>query len=213
MKERIYITAYNRPDMLKALSSELYHKGVKPVVYYDGLRPEYSTPSMRCHEHRGKEGFYKTWDDMLKDGKGSDADLFIFLQDDVSNVNLEQIRHLHSLLNHSAYAFQLINDGRVNCWNVFEPKWITPIVQEIGFVDCLMFCNREALDKLRWTVRKNPDKIQRRMVSSGVGFYLSTQFMKRGVRMYRPYKSLVYHGNHDSVMHYEHRKNTPLISK
>jgi len=49
-------------------------------------------------------------------------------------------------------------------------------------------------------------------ISSGVGMMLSKRMHAAGVKIYKPKKSLAYHGNHESKMHGEHRTNTPLKS-
>ena len=49
--------------------------------------------------------------------------------------------------------------------------------------------------------------------SSGVGHQITRKFRQQHVTMYTPKTSLVYHGEHDSVMHYEERKRIKLISR
>lgn len=199
--------------MLERLWNELGTMQLFTSIYHDEPSPEFKTPVSFTQKNKGKEQFWVTWNKMLAEAKQSSSELFIFLQDDVINVDFDRILKYHNQLKGNPYAFQLINDGRVNCWNAFRPKWVSSEIQEIGFVDCLMFCNRDALHRLRWAINDVAPKLRHQMISSGVGYKLSKKFMHKNIKMYRPFKSLVYHGDHDSVMHYEHRKQNPLISK
>ena len=84
--------------------------------------------------------------------------------------------------------------------------------QECGFVDGLFITNRKTLEKIEVAQVPNswfdrPDK------SSGVGYYMSMDLRTKGVKMMIPDSSLVMHGDHESQMHKEHRKQVPLISK
>jgi hypothetical protein len=56
----------------------------------------------------------------------------------------------------------------------------------------------------RWTNNEN--------LGSGVGGNLSRWLDSFGVCMYHPYKSIVKHGNFESLMNTEERKTNPLDS-
>lgn len=208
-----FVTAYKRPQMLKNLLDELSDNGVHPVVYYDGLDPEYKAVNIITHKHRGKEGFWITWNEMLSHAKDSNADLFLFLQDDLCDIDLGKIFSINGNFSNKPYVCQLVNDGRKNCWTYFPIKDYSYGLEEVGFVDCIFFCNRLALEKIRFSVRPVNKKLKEKMVSSGVGYSLTRALAQKKVPMYRPKKSLAFHGNHESVMHGEHRKKNPLVSK
>ena len=72
----------------------------------------------------------------------------------------------------------------------------------IGFVDCGFFCNRETLEKIGFFMKQPPrDWFNRgENISSGVGMMLSKRMHTAGVKIYKPKKSLAYHGNHESKM-------------
>jgi hypothetical protein len=83
----------------------------------------------------------------------------------------------------------------------------------IGFVDCGFFCNREALERIDFSLGSLPvDWFKYENRSSGVGMLLSTGFSSTRVKMYKPKKSLAFHGDHESKMNPQERKETPLIS-
>ena len=65
MKIRAYITAYNRPKMLASVIDTLHAVGIVPIVFEDGV----------THPHRGKEGYWQTWDEILKDCEKHEADI------------------------------------------------------------------------------------------------------------------------------------------
>lgn len=143
----------------------------------------------------------------------SKHDNYLLLPDDVCNVDLERINDIHHQMRNMKYTVNAINDGRVSCWG----SRLNPTLNLKGliysdFFDCGGLTNRNTLSLLNvepvsplWFDR--PDK------SSGVGHQLTNKLRAKRILMYTAEKSLVYHGDHDSVMHKEERKRTPLISR
>jgi hypothetical protein len=143
----------------------------------------------------------------------SEHDNYLLLHDDVCNVDLERINEMHQRMKNMKYTINVVNDARVSCWG----SRLNPTLNLKGLIyqdyfDCLGLTNRNTLSllnvepvPLEWFDR--PDK------SSGVGFQLTNKFRQKRVLMYTAEKSLVYHGDHESVMHREERKRTPLISR
>ena len=209
------IFSYQRPDMLSRLLDE-----VTGIVIDDGSEYDYSPFIKRCDYHRlphgGKELFWNTWNYALDLCKESVANFFLFLPDDVYDVDLKTIHKLHESLKSEPYAFNYLNVGHTTGWTPIKPKSVDIdgfSAIECGFVDCGFFCNREALELLGFELERIPmNRFKSDKISSGVGHQMSRRLWKKGVKMYIPEKSLAYHGDHESQMHKEERKNNPLIS-
>lgn len=198
-----YITSYKRPDMLQAVVSHLEANGVECFVYEDGV----------THEFRGKRGFWKTWDDMLKHAKENKADIYIFSPDDFLNIDVERIKELHEQFKKHLYIYNLINDGRRMQWIRQEPKQIDENTIQVSFTDCGFFASRFTLEYLGFKIGEVHHSWFDRNGSSGVGHQLTVRCKSKNIPCYTPVKSLAFHGDHESVMHPDERKKNPLISK
>jgi len=191
--------------MLTKVVSDLNSYGIIPIIKDDGSTYKNNLPQYFRHTHRGKEGFYITWDEILKDCKDSEAELYLFMPDDFLDIDFNKIKQIHETFN-TPYAYNIINDGRSGMWTgIMEAKTDKGIM--CGMVDCGFFCNKLALDSIGYFMEKEYD-----LTSSGVGKSLSRRFLKARVPMYKPVKSLAYHGDHESKMHKEERVINPLIS-
>lgn len=217
MQIHITIFSYERENMLKALVEEIKAFSSVNISYKiidDGS--SFVLPNnFYQFEHGGKQKFWRMWDYALRSLKNDRSDIFLFLPSDVSNVDFKQIIARHRQFSRNAYAYNVINDGRVNCWNTVKPTMIDQHTTSIGFTDCGFFCNRLALKKIGYYVNEvNPQRFEHNSaISSGVGQQITFRMRKAHVAMYMPVKSLVYHGNHPSVMHPNERLKTPLISQ
>jgi hypothetical protein len=198
------VFTHDRPDMLQNLLKEI---GLEDTVVLD-KHPAWD----------GKRKFWIKWREAVKLALESNHDWFLFLADDFSNINMNAINQLAtSIWDNHLVAINILNDGRTHCWGMhstgqpeFDAYGIT--LKEVGFVDCGYLTNRHTLKNLKiedvgqwWFDR--PDK------SSGVGFQTTKQFRQLGVKMMMPTPSLADHGKHESVMHGDHRKETPLVAK
>ena len=165
--------------------------------------------------HGGKEKFWQKWDYALRMLKDDNSDIFIFTPSDISNINIDKIIQRHNQFKHNAYAYNLINDGRVNCWNMIKPFKVDQHTLMVGFTDCGFFCNKNLLNRIGYYVNEiNTYRfIHNTSISSGVGQQLTFRMLKAKCLLYTPIQSLVYHGNHESLMHSEERKKNPLTSK
>ena len=212
MKIKAYITTYNREEMLKELVADLKQYEISPTILDDGSTYKTNLTNYFRHGGRGKQGFWKTWDYILKDCK--EADLYLFLPDDFKDINIRELIRLHHTLKDKPYCYNIINDGRVKNWTNILQRKVDDNTIMCGYVDCGFFCNKEALDKIGYYMDRIPSEwFKTEAISSGVGYQLSKRFLKARVVMYKPVKSLAYHGNHKSEMHPEERKKNPLISK
>lgn len=193
----ILITSYERPKMLLNLLKEL--EGESVSVIDDGSKYNPSAHLNYCDyyrvSHKGKEGFYVNWNLMLDIAKESNDNEFIFLQDDLHNVELDRLR----------------KDYKGGCLNVLDvgvDRGWTPV----GYVDCIFMCDRSVLEALEWKLEPiTIQRFNRPNISSGVGEQLSRRLWFKGIPMYLN-GNYAQHGNHESKMHKEERLKSPLCT-
>lgn len=201
--------------MLDRVVSHLDKFGVNVTIFDDGSDFPREDERVIRLPRQGKRNYWKIWDKMLHHAEDNLADLYIFMPDDFQDLDIERIKELHGEFKHSEYIYNLVNDGRLKQWIAFDPKKIDDNTMQIGFTDCGFFCNRPALHTLGFYMKDPRDEWFRQgeHMSSGVGMMLSHRAYRTRIPIYLPSKSLAYHGDHDSVMHPQERKNNPLKSK
>jgi len=161
----------------------------------------------------GKERFWMRMAYAFAICLDSEHDNYLLLPDDVCKVDIDRIKLIHEKMNHLKYTINAINDGRLSCWGSrSNPRLKIDGLIHSDYFDCGGLTNRKTISLIgvepipaHWFDR--PDK------SSGVGYQLTTKFRGKNVLMYTAQKSLIYHGEHESVMHKEERKRTPLVSR
>lgn len=189
-------------------------KNVTTIVMDDGSDFAPTHPNTIRFAHGGKSQFWKTWKAMFTICKHSSATHFIFSPDDFLFMDVKRITELHQTHNCRPYVYNIITDDRTHSWNKIMPLKFDDDTETVGFTDCGFFCNRSALELLNFTItRIHPRFFKRKNSSSGVGYQLTTRLNKKGVTIFRPIKSLAFHGDHHSRMHPEVRKNNPIISR
>ncbi len=224
---QVTIFTYNREEMLHNLLKECLSHDNELLIIDDRSGYDYERLGklnrtdwviFESLEHTGKKGFWKKWDYAINECKFSSNNWFLFLPDDVTNVDFKAIENLTKQGWDDKYlAINLSHSGHRYRWG----KWDTGqqdievegmLLQECGYVDGCFLTNRKTLEQITidpvpstWFDR--PDK------SSGVGYQMSMKLRKLGCVMMLPEFSYLYHGDHESVMHKEHRKAVPLISK
>ena len=208
----IVIFTYNREALLKSLVDSL--KGEKIMIIDDGSDYPIHFNNYHRYEHQGKEGFWQLWNEALRMCHASPDNWFLFLQDDVTDVNLKEIKRITRRM--KDYAFNIMNRGPDRGWTkvpMYPVNLKGVQCQTVRYVDCIFATNRQTLDKIGW--KMNPvsaHRFRNPYISSGVGHQLSQRFAQNGILMYKPIKSLAFHGDHESLMHKEERKRNPLIS-
>lgn len=180
------------------------------LVLNDGQR--LTTRSTLNCVHTGKKGFWKKWDLALRTAEHIDTDFYLFIPDDFENVDYERISKFHEAHKDKPYFCNVINDGRTQQWVRFNEQPYNNEFTRIGFVDCGFFCNRSALQKIGFNMTPIDTSRMAGITSSGVGMQLTRRIHQTGIPIYKPIKSMAYHGDHESVMHPEERKKIPLIS-
>lgn len=199
----VIFSSPSRLSMLKNLLTEL--KGFDVEVIND-------------FKTFGKENFYKRWQKARVICLKSKQRDFLIIPDDVSDLDLQEIKKVFELNKERPFTCNLINDGRhLPCWSslerpIFNFETENYKYQDLGYFDCGGLINREALRKVR--IDQPPDYwFDRPNKSSGVGYQLTKQLRENHVSQYTPSPTLANHGNHESVMHYHERKVTPLVSQ
>jgi len=226
MKLHINIHSYQRKGMLESLIKEIKDFQAKEIhevsfsIIDDGSDFTSSNKCFHQLPHGGKSNFWKLFDYSLKLCKNIDADIYLFIPSDVSHIQFENIFKYHNKYKGfgrtlEAYCYNVTNDGRVKCWGNKRMTVHDEYSFRSYFTDCGFFCPRLTLEKLDFTIhpveqcrfKMNPN------ISSGVGQQMTTRLNNLKVKMFIPKKSLCFHGDHDSLMHFEHRKKVPLLSK
>lgn len=192
----IFITSYNRPEMLLNLLKEL--RGERVTVIDDGSTylpyPHIEYCDYYRTKHKGKVGFWSQWDFMFQLALETDDQEFIFLPDDIRNLRLEELR-----ADYKGGCLNVLNVGADRGWT------------KKGYVDCAFICDRSVLDALKWQVYEvDIRRFLRRHISSGVGQQLSKRLVDLGIPMYLG-KNYASHGDHKSQMHLLERKFNPLV--
>jgi len=151
-------------------------------------------------EHHGKERFWELWLHMLAFAKESKADEFLFLQDDVYNVDLEGLNKIETP---DKYALNLMDMGPDRGWS------------PVGYVDCIFKTNRKTLDAIGWGFEPVNEYrwVWNPHLSSGVGQKLSEAFYRNQIPMILPDRNYASHGDGESKMHPEERRTNPLIAE
>lgn len=100
-----------------------------------------------------------------------------------------------------------LRDSRTQCWTGWEMLDMGPAMLS-QWTDLAIYTDNRWMDAIYGV----PIVVPRRSESSGVGAWLSRRWHDEGMRMYHVKKSLLRHGDHESVMHPEHRKHNPILS-
>lgn len=225
----VVVFSYNRPDMLRSLTHEVINFEKDLLIVDDGS--EWSKDNYYCLKidrdypvdiirtiHEGKQGFWKKWLLARQIALGTDHDYFMFLPDDVSNVDIKAVNKIISQgWDDRLFAMNLCNTGELYRWGKgreFQEDFALAgrHWKQCDYVDGCFITNRETLQAIdidpvpkEWFDR--PEK------SSGVGYQMTMKLRALNCPMMLPDKSIVHHGDHDSVMHPEHRKEVKLISR
>ena len=211
----ITIFSYERKEMLSNLMTELNEFNLS--VIDDGSEFTRSIKDSRLirTRHEGKRGFWKKWVIATQIALGSEHDWFLFLPDDVNNVNIKGLEVVTEQgWDKHLIALNVLEFGDRNRWGNYwtgqKEMTIKGVnIRECGYVDGAFLTNRTTLELL--PIDQVPNTwFDRADKSSGVGHQMTTKLGKLRVPML--VGSFAYHGAHDSVMHADHRKKTPLIT-
>lgn len=221
MKILILISNYQREEMFKSLLNEIknnsYHNDIDFFIVDDHSSYDISKYTNNFHKNEynyGKNEYWKTFKYLLDYAKykSNEYDQFIFTPNDFSEFDFDRIIKIMDDFNNEQYIFNLINDGRVSCWNSKKRGKIGDNLYKSYFTDCGFFCNKTTL--LLLYINEVPKtRFERKDISSGVGQQLTNLIKKFKISTYHPVRSLCYHGEHKSTMHPSERLKNKLISR
>ena len=213
----LLISNYERIDMFKTLLSEIKtfkncNIHIDYIVYDDRSSYTIDDPMFKINnEHRGKIGYWKTFNEMFKYCKTNQYDVYVFSPNDFINYDFNKIVEYGSKLRNDKYIFNIINDGRLTSWNDRLPISLTDKIRLQFFTDCGFFTNYITLESLDFTVEKTTN--QRENIGSRVGSQLTKRINDMSIPIFSPISSFAYHGEHESLMNYDVRLNNKLLSK
>jgi len=204
------ISNYEREEMLKQLLGEIKmlnsEKIIADYMIFDDVSSYIiDNPNVIINdEHRGKFDYWKTFDDMFKYCKKNHYDIYVFTPNDFSKYKMKKIVEYGIKLSSIKYIFNTLNDGRTTCWNTTKPINLTKEVDLIFYTDCGFFTNRKTLESLDF--KMNEIFTRNAAVSSQVGKQITNRINILKIPIFHPKKSLVYHGNHPTLMHIAQNK-------
>lgn len=209
----VIIFTYNRKQYLTRLLHEIHGFADEIIVIDDGS--EWSQGEVILPKnvrfirttHSGKKGFWKKWVMAREIALGTKHDYFLFLPDDVTEVNWSTIEDLKKQgWEESIFAINVINCNRTECWGNYStgqpPFQINNVtLNEVGFVDCGFFTNRLTMQHTE-VHEVTADWFTRADISSGVGYQMSHTMRALKVVMMMPTPGLCNHSRkQSSVMH------------
>lgn len=222
----IVITTYNRPVMLNQLLTQLKNQEgdfkIKIIILDDNSSEIYDLPNwvttIKFYPNNGKYGFWKIIDKSFKYIKNIQSKYYIYIQDDVTiceDFFNKVVTFYENIKDENKICLNFFTDSRVTRknWTDYDPHEFDDVIKtqwvEFHFIAEKKFFKElnyfiESIPLSRWDNNKN--------LSSGVGQQMSVRLNNLGKGMYHTKKSLVFHGNHDSLMNYEERKINQIIS-
>lgn len=238
-KIAIFITTYNRPEMLADLLGDIRKESrgldIHLVIINDHSPADYRPVEQYLEEHfkgryrylvnpvnQGKKNYWKTVDkgyNLIADIR---YDYFFQIADDM--------RLVAGFFRKAMRAWDIISDKRKACLNIsvdysrlMRPFWTSYHPHPVsfgnheyirtGWTDLCLVSAGEYLDALNYTVSPvDPRWSGNKELSSGVGMQISRRLIGSGFSIYSLKRSLVISDDHPSVMHPELRKEQKLIT-
>lgn len=216
------VFTYNRPKMLKQVVDHLRAHEMDFHVIDDGSDVDPTDIIVEAEritrfKHGGKQKFWMKFHKAFEICKASEHNDFVFMPDDHLDLDVDALKEIAEDWNDVEYCVNIVNDGRSECWGFHrmglkDQKFRDQFLTEVGFCDCGFLTNRLSLTKINIDhVAKDWFDVPHK--SSGVGAQLTEKFRREGIVMLKPQKSFAFTGDHDSVMHPEHRKQIKLKSQ
>lgn len=217
----VFIPTCKRPELLRALLSDLDGQPCRIVVFQDGDFPGYSEvfadyPGVFAKKYdvpHGRELYWQLVNDAFRYLKNVDFRHVIFLGDDNRVDSAFVDRAVLSLMVSGADALNLSDDGRAGV-----PQWgisyggIVNGYHNTGWLDMCFVTSRKVMHLLEWSIYPVQRNWKPRvLLGSGVGKQISKRMGRKGLKIYQVYGSMVRHGSHKSVMNPERR--CPLIAE
>jgi hypothetical protein len=199
------ISNYEREAMLKELLGEIKvlnsENIIADYIIFDDQSSYVINDSKTIinNEHRGKFNYWMTFNDMFKYAQKNIYDIYVFTPNDFLKYNFKKIVEYGIKLFNIKYVFNTLNDGRTTCWNFIKPINLTEEVDLIFFSDCGFFTNYKTLSALEF--KMNEIYTRNNNIGSRVGAQITARINNLRIPIFHPKNSLVYHGNHPTLMH------------
>ena len=191
-KVLVVITTYNRNYNLLNLTEQLLNESEADIVVFDDKSDKpmkigsNRVTQITTPEHRGKAGFWKTWQDIFDYCKEHEYDYYIFLQDDVLPCP-----------NFIERAIDIYNEAESICvspirtnYSMYQGKsrWGDKPVERhknytvSHYFDCFSIVKRDFFEVLDWMIlpiAPSADPFK----SSGVGRQITRRLQEKGWKM------------------------------
>ena len=218
----VAITSYKRNYSLMLLVEKLLDEPNVDIVIFDDKSDKPLTignkrvTKLTNPEHRGKAGFWKTYNDIFAYCKEHDYDYYIILPDDVlpcPEFVKEAIASYHNAGDPICISPLLTNRSLAPGISRWGRK---PIERKDGYYlthyfDCCTVCRRDFFEALHWLlapIAPHPDPHR----SSGVGRQVTIRLQEQGKRMCHVERTLLSIVPSDSQMNPEERKRHPMVA-
>lgn len=224
----IIITSYDREEMLRLLLDDIQkykeNNKIKIFIFDDGSPKKYDLSGyevkyVKYLKNQGKKFYWKIINDTFGVVKNIDSNYYIYLPDDIRlkpNFFSESVRIYNQIKEPNKICLSLLTDEtRKN-----KPNWTNfyPIEYDefyhTQWNDLCFISEKKFFETLNYKLTPIDLRIwdQNPLQSSGVGQQISQRLHILNKKMYHIKNSLVSHGNHDSKMNFDERKNNKLIA-
>jgi len=239
MKIKIFITTFNRPemlvDLLKNLKQQASNHDLSLFIVNDCSTADYAPVLKYLKSHwknqydyfvteinYGKKDYWQLINFAYQQLETMEFDYLYQMADDILPVD--------NFFDRSISLFKSIPDKQLACLNLFNDYsrngksfWTNTPVQYFnydgidllltGWVDMLYMATKDYLKYLNYKIDPvDHNWSGNRYLSSGVGRQISQRLVSGGYHIYQVKKSLTIHDDHPSVMHPTERQHTPLLS-
>jgi hypothetical protein len=193
------------------------------TVYDDGSEDPNTVPKHLCAEAgwtwisavtpHGKENWWRWVSRIYADQRESNADLFVFLPDDVRLCQnfFKQALSVWSTLVGNKLALNLLKDSRERCWgSKIGPLVASGRARLTGWIDGAFLCCRRYFEQLGWAVPEVDLHRWDKNKHLGSGVYAAVTEKLKGQHLYGVVRSLLVHVQAPSVMNAAARETVPL---
>jgi len=234
----VFITTYERPEMLLGLLKQIRNQSksynIKLIINNDKSTSDYSKAMsylkryiddfyyIEDNIHRGKTNYWHIINKIYEMMRKEPFDYFIKLDDDIillKNFFDQCINQFDAIQDPVKACLNILNDHTRNGYALWVNVKQKPVKFKsynyifTGWVDMNFICTRRYFDILNYQINKvDINWSGKPGQSSGVGMQITQRLYAARASVYQVSNSLLIHGSHESVMHPEHRKETPLIS-
>lgn len=219
-KVLVIITSYNRPKSLQLLTDELLRQNCDIVIFDDRskIRPKLFNDHVKVvinDSHRGKEEFWKTYNDIFAYCKEHEYDYYIILPDDVEPCPdfIEKAKAAYDQAGCICLSLLLTNRSFWHGMSRWGMKNVLP--RDWGYLshyfDCEGIMKRDFFEALNWQLTPmvhsgNPYR------SSGVGLQITKRLQSLGKRLGHVKQTLLTICEEKSQMNPEERIKHPMYA-